>query len=121
MWFGPGEYVPDPTEGIIHIRDLPAPEIVAYDRNHEHAPCPRCGHLAYRHKWGHRTLHDLGDLYRNCPIDLLVEVDPRHDLLFSLLLEVSQALQHRPVRSGLARESLHPSGHSHGRAFGGRR
>jgi hypothetical protein len=72
MWFGPGEYVPDPTEGIIDVKDLPAPRIVAYDRNHEHTPCPRCGHLAYRHKWGHRTLHDLGDLYRDCPVDLLV-------------------------------------------------
>ncbi len=66
MWYGPGEYVPDPTEGIIDVNDLPAPQIVAYDRNHEHTSCPRCGHLAYRHKWGHRTLHDLGDLYRNC-------------------------------------------------------
>lgn len=94
MWFGPGEYVPDPTEGIIDISDLPAPQIVPYDRNHEHTPCPRCGHLAYRHKWGHRTLHDLGDLYRHCPVDLLVKVDPRHDLLLSLLLEVSQVLQY---------------------------
>ena len=28
MWFGPGEYVPDPTEGITNIKDLPAPRIV---------------------------------------------------------------------------------------------
>ena len=27
MSLGPGEYVPDPTEGIIHICDLPAPQI----------------------------------------------------------------------------------------------
>ncbi|MDH3599713.1 MAG: hypothetical protein OEU26_08775 [Candidatus Tectomicrobia bacterium] len=33
--FGPGKYVPDPTEGIIDVQDLPAPQIVAYDRNHE--------------------------------------------------------------------------------------
>lgn len=72
MRFGPGEYVPDPTEGIIDVNNLPVPQIVTYDRNHEHTPCPRCGHLAYRHKWGHRTLHDLGDLYRNCPVDLRV-------------------------------------------------
>jgi hypothetical protein len=72
MWFGPGAYVPDPTEGIIDVNDLPAPQIVTYDRNHEHTPCPRCGHLAYRHKWGHRTLHDLGDWYRHCPVNLLV-------------------------------------------------
>ena len=57
--FGPGEYVPDPTEGIIDANDLPQPIIVPYDRNHDHSPCPRCGHLAYRHKSGQRTLHDL--------------------------------------------------------------
>lgn len=26
--FGPGEYVPDPTEGIVDINDLPTPIIV---------------------------------------------------------------------------------------------
>ena len=69
--FGPGEYVPDPTEGIVNANDLPMPLVVPYDRNHDHSPCPRCGHLAYRHKSGQRTLHDLGDL-AGCPIDLLV-------------------------------------------------
>ena len=39
--FGPGEDVPDPTEGIIDVKDLPAPKLVAYDRNHTHPPCPR--------------------------------------------------------------------------------
>jgi hypothetical protein len=70
--FGPGRYVPDPTEGILDVHDLPAPQIVAYDRNHEHTPCPRCGHFAYRHKWDHRTFHDLGDLSTDRPVDLLV-------------------------------------------------
>ena len=70
--FGPGEYVPDPTEGIVNVNDLPAPTLVAYDRNHDYTPCPRCGHLAYRHKSGQRTLHDLGNLYTGCPVDLLV-------------------------------------------------
>jgi hypothetical protein len=70
--FGPGEYVPDPTEGIVNVNDLPAPTLVAYDRNHDHSPCPRCGHLASRHKSGQRTLHDLGNLYPGCPVDLLV-------------------------------------------------
>jgi len=69
---GPGEYVPDPTEGIVDANDLPMPLVVPYDRNHDHSPCPRCGHLAYRHKSGQRTLHDLGDLAAGCPIDLLV-------------------------------------------------
>jgi hypothetical protein len=69
---GPGEYVPDPTEGIIDGNDLPKPSLVAYDHNHDHSPCPRCGHLASRHKAGQRTLHDLGDLKTGCPVDLLV-------------------------------------------------
>jgi len=72
MRFGPGAYVPDATEGITDVKDLPAPQIVSYDRNHEHTPCLRCGHLAYRHKWDHRTLHDLGDLRSGSPVDLRV-------------------------------------------------
>ena len=70
--FGPGAYVPDPTEGLVHIGDLPRPQQMAYSRNHEHTPCPRCHHLASRHKCGQRTLHDLGDVSTGCPVDLLV-------------------------------------------------
>jgi hypothetical protein len=70
--FGPGEYVPDPTEGVTDVKDLPPPQIVLRSYNHEREPCPRCGHQAYRHKHGQRTLHDLGDLCSGCPIDLLV-------------------------------------------------
>ncbi len=51
---GPGEYVPDPTEGIIDVKDLPAPKLVAYARHHKHTPCPRCGHLCSRHTSGQR-------------------------------------------------------------------
>jgi hypothetical protein len=67
--FGPGEYVPDPTEGITDVKDLPPPQIVVYSRNSPHTPCPRCGPLASRHKDGQRTLHDLGDVYAGCPVD----------------------------------------------------
>src|SRR5260370_30117820 len=70
--FGPGEYVPDPTEGIVDIQDLPRPQLAAYSRNHDHTSCPRCDHLAYRHTAGQHTLHDLGDLSTGCPVDLLV-------------------------------------------------
>jgi len=70
--FGPGDYVPDPTEGIVDVNDLPKPIVMPDDRNYDHSPCPRCGHLAYRHKSGQRTLHDLGDLKTGCPVDLLV-------------------------------------------------
>ena len=70
--FGPGAYVPDPTEGMVDIKDLPRPHLVAYSRNHDPTPCPRCNPLASRHKSGQRTLHDLGDLSTGCPVDLLV-------------------------------------------------
>src|SRR2546427_4760266 len=70
--FGPGEYMPDPTEGMVDIEDLPRPQLVAYSRNHEHTPCPRCDHLPSRHTCGQRTLHALGDLSTGCPVDLLV-------------------------------------------------
>jgi hypothetical protein len=70
--FGPGEYVPDSTEGIVDLNDLPPPTILPYDANYDHSPCLRCGHLAYRHKFGQRTLHDLGDLRAGRPVDLVV-------------------------------------------------
>jgi hypothetical protein len=33
--FGPGEYVPDPTEGIVDGNDLPKPLFVPYDANYD--------------------------------------------------------------------------------------
>ena len=70
--FGPGEYRPDPSEGITVPADLPQPEIVPYSRNDIRQPCPRCGHSAYRDKQSHRTLHDLGNLDVWCPRDLVI-------------------------------------------------
>src|SRR6266508_2497303 len=70
--FGPGEYVPDPTERMVDIEDLPRPQLVAYSRNHDPTPCPRGDHLASRHKSGQRPLHDLGAVSTGCPVALLV-------------------------------------------------
>jgi hypothetical protein len=70
--FGPGEYRPDPSEGITVPADLPQPESVPYSRNDIRQPCPRCGHSAYRDKQSHRTLHDLGNLDVWCPRDLVI-------------------------------------------------
>jgi hypothetical protein len=67
--YGPGAYVPDPTEGIVDGKDLPAPILVPDDRNHDPTPCPRGGHLASRHTAGQRTFHDLGALSTGCPRD----------------------------------------------------
>src|SRR5215467_12291207 len=70
--FGPGEYRPDPSEGITVPAALPQPEIVPYSRNDLRQPCPHCGHAAYRDKQAHRTLHDVGNLDVWCPRDLRV-------------------------------------------------
>ena len=41
---GPGEYRPDPSQGITRIEDLPKPKIRCQSRNYRRRPCPRCGH-----------------------------------------------------------------------------
>src|SRR3954447_11247452 len=58
---GPGEYRPDPTEGIDRIEDLPKPKVRCRSRNYRRRPCPRCGKSAYRDRLARRTLHDLGN------------------------------------------------------------
>jgi hypothetical protein len=67
---GPGEYVPDVTEGITSVEDLPEPKIVRRSRNYKKQPCPNCGYSAYRDRTVTRTIHDLGDLAANRPIDI---------------------------------------------------
>ena len=69
---GPGEYLPDPTEGITRIEDLPQPRIRSRSRNYRRRPCPHCGHSAYRDRVFQRTLHDLGDLAPGRPCDLVL-------------------------------------------------
>jgi len=67
---GPGEYLPDATEGITRVEDLPKPKIVQRSRDFPKRPCPRCGHSAYRHRRGKRILHDIGNLVSGRPHDL---------------------------------------------------
>src|SRR5262249_55826038 len=69
---GPGEYLPDPTEGITRIEDLPPPKLHKRSRNFRRRPCPRCGHSAYRDRVFRRSLHDLGDLVSGRPCDLVL-------------------------------------------------
>ena len=58
---GPGRYVPDVTEGITRVEDLPSPKVVKRSRNYRRRPCPKCGRNAYRLRPATRKLHDLGD------------------------------------------------------------
>lgn len=69
---GPGEYVPDVTEGITRVEDLPKPRVERRSRNRPARPCPRRRRRAGRYATGTRTLHDLGDAHASRPIDLVV-------------------------------------------------
>ncbi len=60
---GPGEYLPDPTEGITRVEDLPQPKLVRIDRNFKRQACPRCGHLAYRDRVYTRRPRELEITY----------------------------------------------------------
>jgi transposase len=67
---GPGQYLPDPTEGIINPEDLPQAKIVWRSRNFSHRSCPRCGRRCFRHSVVTRILHDVGDLVSARPRDI---------------------------------------------------
>lgn len=63
----PGEYVPDSTEGVTRVEDLPKPLVRKRSRNYRRRPCPHCGRSCHRHGQGQRSLHDLGCLLRDRP------------------------------------------------------
>ena len=69
---GPGEYRPDPSQGITRIEDLPKPKIRCQSRNYRRRTCPRCGHSAYRYRRVRGTLHDLGNPLTGRPRELIV-------------------------------------------------
>ena len=69
---GPGEYRPDPSQGITRIEDLPKPKVRCQSRNYRRRPCPRCGQTAYRDRRVRRTLHDLGNPLTGRPRELIV-------------------------------------------------
>jgi hypothetical protein len=74
----PGVYLPDATEGITRVEDLPQPIIEQHVVNHARRPCPGCGRAATRLRTQHRTLHDLGDPVAGRPIDLRVTYSQHH-------------------------------------------
>jgi len=74
----PGRYLPDCTEGITRVEDLPQALVVPRSRNYRRRPCPCCGRSCYRDNLGRRVLHDLGSLCRNRPRDLHVVYSRHH-------------------------------------------
>ncbi len=71
---GPGEYVPDPTEGVTRVEDLPQPIVRQRSRSKRKCACPKCGYKAYCNKKRVRRLHDLGDTTAGRPRDVELEV-----------------------------------------------
>ena len=69
---GPGQYRPDPSEGITRIEDLPQPKVRCQSRNYRRRPCPRCRHSSYRDRLARRTLHDLGNPLTGRPRDIVL-------------------------------------------------
>ena len=94
---GPGEYRPDPSQGITRIEDLPDPKVRCQSRNYRRRPCPRCGQSTYRDRRVRRTLHDLGNPLTGRP--------PRTDcdLFPALLHPLSQVFQCRRDGPGCTR------------------
>ena len=66
----PGKYVPDVTEGITRVEDLPPAKVVKRSRNYRRRPCPNCGRSAYRLRTVTRKLHDLGDSISGRPREI---------------------------------------------------
>jgi hypothetical protein len=74
----PGEYIPDVTEGITRVEDLPKSRLERRSRNFLARRCPHCGCRAGRYALASRTLHDLGDPRSGRPVDLLVHYSKHH-------------------------------------------
>ena len=70
--FGPGEYCPDPTEGVTRKEDLPQPRMRRLRRSFRYRPCPACGCRAPRRRKVTRLLHELGDPRTGYPCRLEV-------------------------------------------------
>jgi hypothetical protein len=66
---GPGQYLPDPTAGILNPVDLPRAKIVRRSRTFKHLPCPQCGKACFRNRIRTRVRPDVGDLVTGKPQD----------------------------------------------------
>jgi len=75
---GPGQYLPDVTEGITSPEDLPKPKILRRSRNFRQRPCPRCGKSCFRNRTFTRVLHDLGHLLSGRPYDIHLVYSQHH-------------------------------------------
>ena len=75
---GPGEYLPDASEGITRVEDLPKPKTIQRSRDFRRQPCPKCRHSSYRDRRARRVLHDLGELVSGRPHDIHLTYSVHH-------------------------------------------
>ena len=75
-----GRYIPDITEGITRVEDLPQPVVVRRSRNYRRRLCPKCQRSAYRLRTALRRLHDLGDPLSGRPRELHIRYSQHHCL-----------------------------------------
>ena len=75
---GPGQYLPDSSEGISCLEDLPEPKIIRRSRNFRQRPCPHCGKACFRNRTATRILHDLGHLVSGRPHDIHLVYSQHH-------------------------------------------
>ena len=68
----PGEYLPDLTEGLSRVQDLPRPLVQHRSRSYRRRACPQCGRGCSRDSRGRRVLPELGCWRRDRPRDLHV-------------------------------------------------
>jgi hypothetical protein len=67
---GPGDYVPDVTEGVLQAKDLPPPLIEKRNRGGRRRRCPFCGAKARRYGQAQRVLRDVGDARSGRPLEI---------------------------------------------------
>jgi transposase len=75
---GPGVYLPDVTEGVTRVEDLPKAKVLTRSRNYKCCRCPRCGTRAYRLRRVERLLHDMGDLVSGRPREIRFTYSQHH-------------------------------------------
>jgi len=75
---GPGRYVPDGTEGMVRVEDLPKAKVSERSWNYKHRMCPACERSAYRLRTFVRRLHDLGDLVSGRPREIQITYSQHH-------------------------------------------
>lgn len=115
---GPGEYLPDPTEGVTRPEDLPAPIAVRMSRDYAKRRCPllRAQGLPRRQEDPQAPRprrHDDGAPARSSAVHGGADLTPARDtpdVLGALLLEVRRVLLRRHLRHRAGRRAIYREG-----------